>query len=372
MEEKMGKPKYLDPNEELGIQIGIASTDEEKKEIFRLRYRIYVEEMQRQPIMIDHANKLLFDEMDSWATLVYAKVGSELIGTMRANIGSVDEFPPELVRILLMDRFRSFCHENSLSVAFSSKLMVSKQYRHSTASHQLLAKGYEIYCNHHVQFNFGGCNFYLLRFYEQMGYRRLGKSFIDPGYGLLHPFILVVDDVDYLKTVRSPYYRIARKRVDLDRSSVNWFLKEFAGEEEIINSQLVSEGELWRLICDRLGTNPAEAIHAFKGVSDMDLRTFFYRCAVVVQCHAGDLITTRGLVSEELNILLSGNLMNNGEKILQGQHFGAVGIAEPSIQTAEIEAITSAEIIVVSRQYFRKFSVSHPVAARQILTNIGI
>lgn len=361
----------LNSNPELSIEIGIASTDEERDEIFRLRYRIYVEEMLRKPFSVDHRNKLLFDELDTWAVLVYAKVGSEIIGTMRANIGSINDFPLSLVETLQMDRFHSYFKEKSESlVSFGSKLMVLQRYRNSTATHQLLAKGYEIYCNHHVQFNFGGCNFYLLRFYEQMGYRRLGRGFVDPGYGLLHPFVLLVDDIHHLKLVRSPYFRIARKRSDADSSSVKWFEKEFARDSAVMNSQLVTEEELWSFLCNRLGERPGDVIQAFQGIDVEMLKKLLYRCSVIVQCYAGDKITTSGLLSEELNIVLSGRVFDGDKIIFPGQHFGVVGIADSAIQKTDSISVISTEIIVISRQYFRKFGMSHPKEANQILTNL--
>ena len=361
----------LNSNPELSIEIGIASTDEEKDEIFRLRYKIYVEEMLRKPFFVDHRNKLLFDELDTWAVLVYAKVGSEIIGTMRANIGSINDFPVNLVETLQMDRFQSYFKDKGESlVSFGSKLMVLQRYRNSTATHQLLAKGYEIYCNHHVQFNFGGYNFYLLRFYEQMGYRRLGRGFVDPGYGLLHPFVLLVDDVQHLKLVRSPYFRTARKRSVTDSSSRQWFIREFARDPAVLNSQLVTEEELWNFLCNRLGERPEDTIQAFQGVDAEILKKLLYRCAVIVNCYAGDKILSSGLLSEELNIVLSGRVLYGDKMIFPGEHFGVVGIADPAIQMTDSTSVISTEIIVISRQYFRKFSMSHPKEANQILTNL--
>jgi hypothetical protein len=361
----------LNSNSELSIEIGIASTKEERDEIFRLRYRIYVEEMLRQPFSADHRKKLLFDEFDPWAVLVYAKVGTEIIGTMRANIGAINDFPLDLVETLQMDRFYSYFKERSESlVSFGSKLMVLQRYRNSTATHQLLAKGYEIYCNHHVQFNFGGCNFYLLRFYEQMGYRRLGRGFVDPGYGLLHPFVLLVDDVQHLKLVRSPYFRIARKRSSTDSSSIQWFTKEFARDPAVMNSQLVTEDELWNFLRNRLGERPEDIIQAFQGIDAEILKKLLCRCSVIVQCYAGDKIVSSGLLSEELNIVLSGRVLSGDKMIFPGQHFGVVGIANSAIQMTDSISVISTEIIVISRQYFRKFSMAHPKEANQILTNL--
>lgn len=371
----------LSSDQESSIQIGIAATDAEKEKIFRLRYEIYVEEMKRQPNLADHRSKQLVDEIDKWAILLYARVGTEYIGTMRVNIGPIDEFPLDLANVLLMNRFRGFCNESGNPlVAFSSKLMVSKQYRNSAALHLLSAKGYELYCNHHVSFNFGGCNFYLLRLYEQIGCRRFGRSFEDPGYGLLHPFILLVDDINHLKAVRSPFFRKARKREGLNSSATDWFLNEFPEAANMINSQLVTEGELWNIVINHFNGSgsPEAVIPVLQGLTETEASIFLYRCGVIVQCHAGDRIITRGLVSEELNILLSGRLvaskppLQEKNVVLPGQCFGAIGLLDPATQKMDFEAAAPAEIMVISRQYFRKFSVAYPDVANKILQNLNL
>jgi len=90
----------LSADQEVSIQIGIAETDAEKEKIFRLRYEIYIEELKRKPNLANHRSKQLVDEIDHWAILLYAKVGTEYIGTMRVNIGLIDDFPSDLANVL--------------------------------------------------------------------------------------------------------------------------------------------------------------------------------------------------------------------------------------------------------------------------------
>lgn len=361
------------------IKIGIAETKEEKLEIYRFRHRVYIEEMQKQPKLRDPKKKLLFDEMDEWTFLLYAKVGEELIGTMRVNIGPIKQFPTEIIQSLSLDRFRDFQkYREEPKYALTTKLMVSQKYRNSAALHLLTAKGYELYCNHHVQFNFGGCNFYLLRLYEQMGCYRFGHNFVDPGYGLLAPIVLLVDNINHLKAVRSPFFRKARKREGLNSAATDWFFNEFPEAASMINSQLVTEGELWNIVTNHFSASgsPESVIPALRGLSETEASIFLFRCGVIVQCHDKDRIITRGLISEELNILLSGrlvaskHLLQEKSLILPGQSFGAIGLSGPAIQQMDFEAATPAEIMVISRQYFRKFSVAYPGIANTILQNL--
>ena len=145
------------------ISIGIATTLREKREIYRLRYQIYVEEMAMQPIAVDHRHKLLYEDLDDWGVLFYAKVGSQLIGTMRINLGDIKAFPQNLVQIFSLDKFQKFYGSaEPQNIAYCSKLMVVPHYRNSMTLYLLMVKGYEFYCQHQVQFTFGICKFHLL------------------------------------------------------------------------------------------------------------------------------------------------------------------------------------------------------------------
>ena len=355
------------------IRIIIASTIEEKIEIYRLRYLIYVEEMSRRLELIDHETKLLYDEMDDWGILIYAQIGIEIIGTMRVNVGKLDDFPRELVQILSLDKFQKF--DTRQNFALSTKLMVSPNYRSSQALYLLLAKGYEIYCNHQVQFSFGGCNFFLIRLYEQLGFHRFGRNFIDPGYGLLTPIVLLVDGIDHLRAVRSPYLRIARKRESFNSQVVNWFSREFPDCLTVVNSQLFNEEMLWAYLCSRLESLPQKSIPVANVLSEEEARKLFH-CGVVVQCHAGDQIITCGDTSNELNILISGTLTTNGSPnrsantINHGQHFGTIGLYDQSKYTEDAIATTQSEIFVLSRQSFQKFSHNNPDTANKFLQHL--
>ena len=323
--------------------VGIAATAKEKKAIYAFRYRVYVEEMSRQLKPIGNDQELLYDEMDEWSFLVYVKAGSEIVGAGRVNIGSIGDFPLGLVKELSLDRFQKFYEgKKDQKFALSTKVMVAPDYRNSQVLYFIIAKGYELYCKHKVQFSFGGCNMYLLRLYEGIGLRRFGRNFIDPGYGLITPIVWLVDDVEHMRKLHSPFYRLARKREEVNKQVVDWFFTEFPEASNVINSQLVTEEELWAALSARLGNSPDKAIPILQGLSEADAIKFLHECGIVDQCHAGDRITTSGDPSNELNILLSGELHTSNlsepgaNRILPGQHFGAVGLVDHASHTQDV------------------------------------
>jgi hypothetical protein len=358
--------------EESEIIIGVAATPEEKRVIYHFRYCIYAEEMLKSFPNMDHANKLLYDEMDEWGILLYAKVGSKIIGTARINIGRPEDFPRFWSQNLPFEKFKGFDEKALQKFAYSSKVMIAQEYRNSLALYLLMLKVYEFSYTRQVQFNFGVCSFHLLPLYEQFGFRRLGKNLIDPGYGLLASLILLIDDLPQFKAVRSPFFRIARKRESLNNCAVKWFNSEFPETQNIINSQLVTEEQLWTALCNRLGNTPDKAISILNLLSETEAKKLLHHCGVVVQCYAGDRISTEGDTGNELDILLSGKLQSSSiGNISPGQHFGESGLLGCTKYISNITAMTDAEILVLSFHSFQKLRKSCPEIANKVLQNLA-
>ncbi|AIF51663.1 cyclic nucleotide-binding domain-containing protein [Pelosinus sp. UFO1] len=373
MNNTLSIPIYQKEALEEPIVIGIAATPEEKKEIYRLRYRIYAEEISYKLVSADHSNKLLYDELDEWGILLYAKIGTELIGTARMNVGRISDFPSELVQHFLMDRFQKFYKkEDKQNFSFISKGMISPDYRSSRALNMLMEKIYQLYLNNQVQFGFVNCNFHLIPLHEHFGHRRLGVNYVDPNLGLLTNFVMLIDDIEHLRAVGSPLVNIASKKRTLNNQVVDWFHSEFAETASITNSQLVSEDELWVILCNHLGNAPNKIIPMLKGLPVTQAKKFLHRCGFIVPCPAGSYIVSRGGVSNELNILLSGTIQSSGENNTSpDKYLGAIGLVNRTKHAVNIIADTNVEILVLSFHYFQKFRRSCPEIANKVLHNIS-
>lgn len=357
------------------IKVGLAITPEEKSEIYHFRYQTYVEEMSKRLEDIDYVNKLLYDKLDEWTILLYAKIGPTIIATARLNIGMISDFPQKLAEILSLDAFQnSYTKNGDQKFAFITKLMVAPSHRSSPALYLLIVKCYEICCNNNVQFGFGACNFHLLRLYEQMGFHRYSKNFVDPGYGLLVPIVMLADDRQHFRVVNSPLFRIARRKEGaVNTKAVEWFHEKFVKNAPIINSKIITEEELWSIICKGLNSPPTKAIALLRELSEAEAKKFLHSCSSLVQCDTGDIITNQGDISYSYNILLSGKLKSLTfhypikEYTLPGQHFGANGLTEHNIHTEDIAAVNAVEILVLSGMAFPRFFHSHPDIAHKIV-----
>ncbi|MDF2633733.1 MAG: cyclic nucleotide-binding protein [Pelosinus sp.] len=363
---------------ENAIKIGIAITTEEKREIYHFRFQAYVEEMSKHIEEADYVNKLLKDDLDEWGFLLYAKIGSELIASARINIGTLSDFPEKVVKFLSLDRFKMYFDETGdHRFSYCAKLFVIPSYRSSPVLYLLMAKCYELSLHNQVQFVYCACNFHLLRLYEQMGFHRYSKNFVYPGYGLLTSVVFVLDDIHHLRTVRSPLFRIARKRGIVNMHAVEWFHENFTRNALMINSQLITEEELWSLLCNALNCAPTEAIALLHELTENEAKSFLHSCASLVQCYAGDVITNQGDLSYSYNILISGKLKSLTfhypikEYTAPGQHFGANGLTEHNIHTEDIAAVTSTQLLVLSGAAFPRFFHSHPDIAHKIVRTLS-
>lgn len=360
------------------IEIGIAATLGEREEIYHLRYQTYAEEMSYPLTYADHENKLLYDEMDKWGILLYAKVNSKIVGTMMINIGRISDFPEDLVQDLYLERFQKFNNErDDFRVAYISKGIIAPAYRNTPVFNLLSERSYEVYCEHQVQFSFGICNFYLLPLHEHFGYQRFGRISIDKSYGTIARIVLLPDDIDHLRAVGSMFYTMAQKRQKLNTNTAAWFGTEFPETRTTINSQLVTKEQLWDIMCKRFGKPPNQAIHILYGLSELEAQKLLHLCGVIVQCNKNDTITACESISNEMNILLSGRVRsitamgNKSDKILPGQHFGAIGLVSRDKHAVNIIAATAAEILILSRHLFRRFSRSHPETNNKLLQNLA-
>lgn len=356
------------------IKVGVATTKAEKEEIYQLRYQIYVDEMGKKPFfLVDHGRNMIFDELDKWSVLMYVEADSKIVGTFRLTIGAAKKFPVDIQNIFSMEKFQSFGGGGKIqNQLLSTKLAIIPEYRSSQALYLLVAEAYKICRDEQIQFSFGGCSPYLVPLYEKLGFWRFPRTFADPGYGVLVPLIMVLEDIEHLQLVRSPFLRIARKRHN-DQEAAKWFLREFPNVANVINSQLISKEALWEYVHNRLGQSPLQAIHLLNGLNEEDAKSLLH-IGTIFHCAPGDYIVNRGEIAKELYILLSGRLKVLSEvrisERVPGECFGRSGLITPQVQVGDIYTTTHSEVMVIAQQSFEKLCRSHPEIVAKVLDNM--
>jgi predicted GNAT family N-acyltransferase len=205
--------------------IKIAESDEIKRRIYRFRYRIYIEEMGKPYQNADHQNKLLTDSLDQKCTLLYAEKNNKIIGTVRINWGADQETMNYFDNSdFALDRFRSFPDSR---FSLNSRLMLSADFRNTLLGKNLAEASYRLGRERQIFFNFISCKPTLVSFFVRLGFRTYRNEFVDVNAGRQVPLVLLLEDENYLRETRSPFYQEAKLRSN-NPSIGDWFRQEFS------------------------------------------------------------------------------------------------------------------------------------------------
>ena len=187
----------------MDFTLHIAQTEAEREAIYRLRYEIYVEEMHVFNDIADHERRMLYGENDNNAWLMYAKIGDELIGSLRLNLGKYGCFSDELEDTYDLQRFRKAIDDDQLLVL--TRFMVRKAYRGSQISYRMIEEVAEICKREKIEVAVCDCQPHLVRYYQRMGFRSYAcPVYNDAAFGIMIPLAFVIRDLPYLDDIRSP------------------------------------------------------------------------------------------------------------------------------------------------------------------------
>ncbi|WP_371380026.1 cyclic nucleotide-binding domain-containing protein [Sporomusa aerivorans] len=353
------------------VKIYDAYTQAEKKAIYRFRYQVHVKEMSRSIPGTDHIRQQVIDELDPWSDLAYAALDNgQIIGAVRATVGMAKDFPDELIRIFKLNRFQEFDDNNSI-ICFGTKMMVDPLYRGTPVFFKLMVKSYEYLREHNIDFNFGGCNPYLLPMYEQLGYRRFTSGFQDPGYGFVVPILLLPKDIEHFAAIRSPYLRIAKKYSN-STAAREWYLANFPEAARYPVNLFVSEQERLNSVRQLIG-QPLNNISLLANLNEAEIKGLL-QIAMPVDCKQGSGFIHLGDVCNELNLLIAGKMQitdQTGAALLAnaGDVLGSVGLFEQAHHQIDAKAATECEILTVSRFSFEKLQRSCPEIGEKLRIN---
>ncbi len=205
------------------IEIRLAQTPEEREQVFKLRYNIYVEEMGKKPYYADCKLKILEEPLDSHAKIFAAYQNGQVIGTIRNNlaISSNLEYYSHLYK---MYETVGDAHPHHTSI--TTKFMIKKEFRGSTLFRELFRSWYKHLLNEGVKFDFADCAPRTTILYQKLGYQVIGEiNHPEYGYGNLLMFNIL--DFEHLKKVNSPLTNICQKFFDLQREVLDKHIGSF-------------------------------------------------------------------------------------------------------------------------------------------------
>ena len=353
------------------LKVQVATTLEEKQAIYQFRYSVYIEEMKKSLRYANHAEKILKDKLDDTAMLLYIKVEDEIVATVRKNLLDSTSLPENLSQIFAVDQFTAAFPTQTLS--FSSRLMVAPQWRNSSVLGMIVMEFYRDARTRNLQFDFSHAAPWLVPFYENLGYRRYVDNFLDEDAGLQIPMVLLMEDVDHLRAVHSPFYRVARKASNTSTAK-DWFNQEFPEHKKLINTCRSTADEVWEFWIAKLHQQLNPKTDLFQGLTDQGiqqlLKSSFFYCA-----KAGETLLRNGDIANAVFLVLSGVVevsnADNGSKTLLNsyQTFGETTLFTQLPSPEQAIATTDVEVLVLPVQTIMKAMKTSPESMCQFFLN---
>ena len=141
---------------------------EEKEEIFKLRYRVYIEELGKNHIQSNDLNRTISDEFDEGCKYFFAKNNQRVCGALRVII-----FNEELLKKLstLYKLPVTFLKEVDInSIGFVDRFVIDKEYRNGILGLKLMMQLYTYTLNLGICYGFINAEKSLVHTYYQIGY----------------------------------------------------------------------------------------------------------------------------------------------------------------------------------------------------------
>lgn len=185
------------------FEIRLATKQEELKELYRFRYSIYVEEMNRIQHDADHERKIIRDKLDDDGYNLVAFKAENIVGSVRVNLLRHGHIPyySDFYRISEQPDVTS---DNASIV---TRLMVSQEARKTTLAARLFLACYEFGITRGIRYNFVDCNDHLVDIFKSFGYKYYIGTVVHKEYGEVHPMMLDLYDEELFYQIKSPFLK---------------------------------------------------------------------------------------------------------------------------------------------------------------------
>ena len=160
------------------LEIRLAKTAEEREQVFKLRYQVYIEELGWFYPDADHKYKRMEEALDRSANIFVACELDRVVGTIRCNYARNSNL--ESYRDLY--KMHEFAGAAYLDTSISTKFMVKKEFRGTTLAKRLMIAKYQQKLIDKSKFDFIDVPPHMTPFYQRLGYQIIG-AINYPGYG---------------------------------------------------------------------------------------------------------------------------------------------------------------------------------------------
>jgi hypothetical protein len=357
----------------------MARTEAEKEAIYRLRYQVYIEEMNGadRHLEADGQTRQLRDEWDERAHHFYVLQDGVMAACARVILRR--DGPMECEHEFELEKFAPAFPNH---VCMTSRLALHPTIRGSHILKQLTCAIYQFWCEQDVQFSFLDCHTRLLPLYSRLGFRTYRSGFNHSKYTYVIPMVLVVPDVEYLEEVKSPFAPIGRRFFNGRRPA------SYRSALSLPQLQLPDQGGngattddlLRRLLGPAPDTSSSEML---EGLTLEDVR-LLVSLGHIIPCRTGSVVLREGDPSREIFLILDGRFEVRGrtpaspsaepivQKILMpGDVFGEIRFLTEGIRYASVVAVEESTVLILNAKAMDRLVFTAPKMAAKVIRNLA-
>lgn len=357
------------------ITISEAVSDEDREAIYRFRYRIYVEEMDRYRSVADHEGKRLVEPDDDTSHLFQAIADGEVIGTMRLSWGGDGGLNERHIGQYDLEPFLKTIPQEQIIIG--ERFMIEPRYRGTNLLFRLFTSYLKYVNERRIQLVFGDCEPHLLNVYQGLGFRTYTRRNVNsPETGYLVPLVFAPEDIAYLNEIRSPVAKVVKDYGDDARVPENLELL-LADGEAVLSQRLISMHDYWASLSELLTQFEDGRATLFDGLSGQDIQLCLAK-SNLIECTPGDRVIKKGNVATNMFVVVSGTLevrTDEGEVLAllsAGDMFGDIAFFLGLPRTLDVFAATEdVKIISLSETTLRGLMDNHPQVAAKMLQNVA-
>ena len=357
-----------------GVRFAESAAD--RSASYRLRYEVYVEEMNRFADRADHERRELTDELDETARALIAVSEGQPIATLRFHFGADAPFPPEIREAYCLDRFDDIVREDQMIVV--ERMMVPKDRRGAgRLTSQLYFELYRFVVDAGVELVFLDSEPHLINNWLKLGFRPFAPTCTYGGVGLVVPLVGVVWDREHMERVGSPLLMaIGQYQPDAAHEQVvAEVLKRLPEYSPVVSERATGAEDVLSTVYRSLTETGEERPFIFDDMSEEEIATVLERSHVIT-CRERDVIIKRDNTAQTLFVLLSGVAeVHKDDRLVAvltpGAVVGEVAFLLGCPRTADVIAATDdVRVLSLNDTSLRRQIRSDPKVASKLLLNL--
>ena len=351
------------------VEVFRAQSEQDREELFRFRYGVYVQEMGRYRRTADHQGGRLVEPEDIDSILYGARdEDGQVVGTSRLTLGA-GGFSARQIEQYSLGSFLAEVPARLLAVG--ERLMVAPHLRGWAVASQLRGFAREDVEAGGVRLVFGACEPHLLSMNLSAGGRTYAEQNINSEEaGYLIPLVFLDGDTDGLAAA------IGSVGGDGGPRLPRCIEAALARGEGVRSASVMAPGEYWRHVQGALERLGEQELHAFAGLDPAEARECIAR-SNIIECAPGDRVLMQGGSSQNLFLVLEGTLEVRHQGRLvnvlgPGDVFGEMAFLLELPRQSDVYAATpGVRILSLSDGTLRKLMAEEPALAAKLLFNIS-